>query len=88
MVENIVEDNGTSLNDFGGDVTVFSLGSALDEGAIVIIQKSAYELFTFLGILGRIYSLSPTCSVCRFSAFVIGIDEFSPHAQKINSFLY
>jgi len=47
MVENIVEDNGTSLNDFGGDVTVFSLGSALDEGAIVIIQRAHMSFLHF-----------------------------------------
>jgi hypothetical protein len=33
MVENIVNDNGTSLNDSGGDVPVFSLGNASNEGS-------------------------------------------------------
>jgi hypothetical protein len=32
MVENNVNDNGTSLNDSGAGVTVFSLGTALDGG--------------------------------------------------------
>jgi hypothetical protein len=66
MVENNVNDNGTSLNDSGAGVTVFSLGTALDGGPNRQYSKSVYELFTFLVILGRISSLSPTCSVCPF----------------------
>jgi len=39
MGENIINDNGTSLNDSGGCVTVFSLGNASNEGRIVIIYE-------------------------------------------------
>jgi hypothetical protein len=36
-VGNIINDNGNSLNDSGGDVPVFSRGNTSNEGRIVII---------------------------------------------------
>jgi hypothetical protein len=51
MVENIVDDNGTSLNDSAGDVPVFSLGNASNEGSESPTVKERNELFTFLGFL-------------------------------------
>jgi hypothetical protein len=48
MVENIVNDNGTSLNDSAGGVTVFSLGNASNEGyESPVSQKSKMSFLHF-----------------------------------------
>jgi hypothetical protein len=46
-LKNIVKDNGSSLNDSGGGVTVFPLGNASNEGHERRFQKSKMNFLHF-----------------------------------------